>query len=344
MKKKLENLLSILIIMLTLPLLVTIFMQKLELENLLDGQNAQTVAPSNTKSGNSKEPSNTEAGKDKEQDNNETQDNNKEQNDNEDQDNNSKAGDTALTEIEQTLPCILANEINVNAEPEAIRAQCVVARTNCVLAEETGNAMPEALSLDELTRLWGRDKFNEMYQKFEKYVEDTQNQVLEYEGKTINAEYHAVSSGQTRDISESVGEGEMPYLSGVVCKEDISAKGYLGVYYFSKKEFYGRCGIPEKFEEVQIGERDAAGYVLNIKLGENEMTGEAFRELFELPSAYFSIQEEGRKIRIVTKGIGHGYGLSQNKAQKLAEEGKTYAEILNYFFQGTELVTLTPDL
>lgn len=135
----------------------------------------------------------------------------------------------------------------------------------------------------------------------------------------------------------------MPYLSGVVCKEDISAKGYLGVYYFSKKEFYEQCGIPEEFEQVQIGERDAAGYVLSIKLGENEMTGEEFREKFELPSSYFSIQEEGKKIRIVTKGIGHGYGLSQNTAQKLAEEGKTYAEILNYFFQGTELVTLTPE-
>ncbi len=313
MKKKLENLLSILIIMLILPLLVTIFMQKLELESLLDGQNAQAVALGNT----------------------------------EDKDNNNNKGqtgsNTVLSEIEQTLPRILANEINVNAEPEAVRAQCVIARTNCVLAEESGNAMPEALSLDELTRLWGQDKFNEMYQKLEKYVQDTQNQVLEYEGKTINAEYHAVSSGQTRNIAEAVGEGDMPYLSNVVCKEDISAKGYLGVYFFSKKEFYEQCGIPEEFEQVQIGERDAAGYVLSIKLGENEMTGEEFREKFELPSSYFSIQEEGKKIRIVTKGIGHGYGLSQNTAQKLAEEGKTYVEILNYFFQGTELVTLTSE-
>ena len=335
MKKKLENLLSILIIMLILPLLVTIFMQKLELESLLDGQNAQAVAQGNTE----------DRDNNKGQNNSESRDSNQEQNNSESRDSGQEQTDSgaALSEIEQTLPRIVANEINVNAEPEAVRAQCVIARTNCVLAEESGNAMPEALSLDELTRLWGQDKFNEMYQKLEKYVQDTQNQVLEYEGKTINAEYHAVSSGQTRNIAEAVGEGDMPYLSDVVCKEDISAKGYLGVYYFSKKEFYEQCGIPEEFEQVQIGERDAAGYVLSIKLGENEMTGEEFREKFELPSPYFSIQEEGKKIRIVTKGIGHGYGLSQNTAQKLAEEGKTYVEILNYFFQGTELVTLTPE-
>ena len=159
MKKKLENLLSILIIMLILPLLVTIFMQKLELESLLDGQNAQAVAQGNTE----------DKDNNKGQNNSESRDSNQEQNNSESRDSSQEQTDSgaALSEIEQTLPRIVANEINVNAEPEAVRAQCVIARTNCVLAEESGNAMPEALSLDELTRLWGQDKFNEMYQKLE---------------------------------------------------------------------------------------------------------------------------------------------------------------------------------
>ncbi|MGN0352073.1 MAG: SpoIID/LytB domain-containing protein [Roseburia sp.] len=294
MKKKLENLLSILIIMLILPLLVTIFMQKLELEKLLGAQ---------------------EAGKKEKEEKTETE------------------------EIEEQLPGILANEISVSAEPEAIKAQCVIARTNCYLAKEAGNPLPEGLSLDEMTRLWGKDKFNERYQQLEQYVQETQNQILEYQGKVINAEYHAVSSGQTRTISEVVGEGEMPYLSSVSCKEDISAKGYLGVYDFEKKGFFQTCETASDLSEVEILERDSAGYVLKIKVGTRELTGEEFRTLFELPSSYFSIQEEGKKIRIITKGIGHGYGLSQNKAEKLAEEGKTYEEILNYFFAGTEIVT-----
>lgn len=293
MKKKLENLLSTLIILLILPLLVTIFMQKLELEKLLGEQ---------------------ETGRQEEE-------------------------KTKEEEIEEQLPGIVANEISVGAEAEAIKAQCVIARTNCYLAKETGNPFPEGLSLDEMTRLWGQDKFNEMYQKLEQYIKETQNQILQYEGEVINAEYHALSSGQTRTIAEVVGEGEMPYLSSVSCKEDISAKGYLGVHDFEKKEFFQTCETASDLSQVEIMERDSSGYVLKIKLGDKEITGEEFRTRFGLPSSYFSIQEEGKKIRIITKGIGHGYGLSQNKAEKLAEEGKTYEEILSYFFSGTEIVT-----
>lgn len=294
MKKKLENLLSILIILLILPLLVTIFMQKLELEKLLGAQ--QT------------------GGTEKEE-------------------------KTEWEEIEEQLPRIVANEINVSAEPEAVKAQCVIARTNCYLSKETGNPLPEGLALDEMTRLWGQDKFNEMYQQLEQYVQETQYQVLQYEGKVINAEYHAVSCGQTRTISEAIEEGNMPYLTSVSCKEDISAKGYLGVYDFSKEEFWEKCETATDLSEVEIKERDSAGYVLSVQLGEREITGEEFRSLFGLPSSCFSIQEEGKKINIITKGIGHGYGLSQNKAEKLAEEGKTYEEILSYFFIGAEVKT-----
>ena len=40
---------------------------------------------------------------------------------------------------------------------------------------------------------------------------------------------------------------------------------------------------------------------------------------------------------VITQGIGHGLGLSQNMAEELAKEGKSYKEILEYFFEGTVL-------
>ena len=47
----------------------------------------------------------------------------------------------------------------------------------------------------------------------------------------------------------------------------------------------------------------------------------------------------GENVRIVTRGLGHGYGLSQNEARAMAQEGTSYEEILQYFFPGTTLVT-----
>ena len=40
------------------------------------------------------------------------------------------------------------------------------------------------------------------------------------------------------------------------------------------------------------------------------------------------------------KGSGHGYGVSQWGANKLAQEGKDAAAILNYYFQNITVETL----
>ena len=42
-------------------------------------------------------------------------------------------------------------------------------------------------------------------------------------------------------------------------------------------------------------------------------------------------------MRITTRGIGHGLGMSQNTANKMSKKGKTYEEILQFFFAGTEI-------
>lgn len=41
--------------------------------------------------------------------------------------------------------------------------------------------------------------------------------------------------------------------------------------------------------------------------------------------------------RITTRGVGHGIGLSQNTANRMAEEGKQADEILQFFFEGCEI-------
>ncbi len=62
-----------------------------------------------------------------------------------------------------------------------------------------------------------------------------------------------------------------------------------------------------------------------------------------LPSAFIAIEEVGtakdgsKLFQILGGGYGHGAGMSQNGAQGMAKEGKTYEEILKFFYEGTEL-------
>ena len=61
-------------------------------------------------------------------------------------------------------------------------------------------------------------------------------------------------------------------------------------------------------------------------------------QYLELNSDCFYIKEVEGSIRILTKGMGHGLGLSQYGANEMAKKGKDYKEILNYYYQGLEIL------
>lgn len=61
------------------------------------------------------------------------------------------------------------------------------------------------------------------------------------------------------------------------------------------------------------------------------------REKFDLKSAYFGIKEEGEYIVADGKGYGHGVGLCQEGAMKMAKLNYTYQQILGYYFPDFKL-------
>ena len=89
--------------------------------------------------------------------------------------------------------------------------------------------------------------------------------------------------------------------------------------------------------QLVIDKRDSASYVTGISAGGITISGEDFRKRLGLNSACFSIGEADGKIRIVTKGLGHGLGLSEWGANELAKQGKDYIEILKYYFPNIEI-------
>jgi stage II sporulation protein D len=61
-----------------------------------------------------------------------------------------------------------------------------------------------------------------------------------------------------------------------------------------------------------------------------------------LPSAFFTINKnekdgELNSITLTGGGYGHGVGMSQNGVKALADSGKKYEDIVEYFYEGTEI-------
>lgn len=77
--------------------------------------------------------------------------------------------------------------------------------------------------------------------------------------------------------------------------------------------------------------------VKSIKVGGISVTGTSMRFLYNLASANFSIRVSGDQIVFNTSGYGHGVGMSQYGAQALALDGKSYIDILRYYYTGVIL-------
>lgn len=247
------------------------------------------------------------------------------------------------SEVENRLPEIVAKQISIQMPEEVIKAQSVIARTQLMAAEKNGDTAPVGFTTTELQELWG-DQFDSYYQKLQELIAETAGETLQYNNDYIYAAYHQVSAGNTRSMAEYYEKSAMPYLTCVDSHGDTTAEGYLNVYFWPKEDFIGLCknAFPEENltsgEDIKILKRDTAGYVLEVQVGQTACEGETFRKKLNLPSACFEITLIDEDVRIVTMGQGHGFGLSQYMAGQLAEEGRNYREILQYFYKGVSIV------
>lgn len=251
-------------------------------------------------------------------------------------------------DIEEYVKGVVVRQIPLESEMEALKAQMVIARTMIVKAQEEGMELPKSMDTEEMLQLWGQKGFEEKYNHLEEAEAATKGQILMWQEKPAETDYHAVSAGMTRNGQEALGREDVPYLQAVDSQKDILAPDYLKVIFMEKTE------LAEKLQKadstlavnpdeipgnIQITGRDAGGYVTQVQIGGTVLSGENFRNYLELNSACFYIKEVEGQVRILTKGLGHGLGLSQYGANEMAKEGKDYKEILNYYYQGLELKT-----
>lgn len=244
--------------------------------------------------------------------------------------------------LEEGLIGVLAKEIPLGYHKEAMKAQAVIARTEAAAMGAEGEGLPGSMSQEEMLALWGQEGFEENYRILEEAVASTQGEILLYNGSPIQAAFHAVSAGKTRAAKEALQQEDKPYLSQVDSGMDIPSPDFLKVVFMEEEEFLNKLegafpGLAEAqggiLEKVSVLERDSSDYVASMKVGGQTITGEEFRECLGLNSACYYIKEVENKIRIVTKGLGHGIGLSQYGANELAKEGKGYREILQYYYK-----------
>ena len=256
--------------------------------------------------------------------------------------------------LDEYLVGVVLSEMPASFELEALKAQAVAARTfalrqkdnskhgDCDLCSDSSCCQAWTSKAAIETKLG--DSFEYYWKKGEMAVRKTENEVIYYNEKLIDAVYFSCSGGFTEDAI-AVWGNDVPYLRSVESPGEENAKVYESKVVISAEEF-ARI-IRSEQPEIDLSgnpsgwfgniERTTGNGVKFIAICGHKFTGIQFRKMFGLKSTCFfvSLTEEG--IVFSVRGYGHRIGMSQYGANSMAKQGRTYQEILLHYYTGVEI-------
>ncbi len=259
---------------------------------------------------------------------------------------NVKTDEIFKVPFEEYVKGVLAGEMPVSFELEALKAQAVASRSYALVQVSKNvdkdydvvNTVDNQVYLtdDDLKAKW-KDEYVSKINKIKKAVKETKGEYLSYDGEVVEALFFSTSTGKTEN-SEEVFSSKVPYLRSVSSTWDEASPVYEDTSSFELKDFYEKLGLQYNDKiTYEVLETTSTGRVKKIKINEVEFNGRDVATKLKLRSNYFSIVQNGTSVTITTKGYGHGVGMSQYGALGMAKEGYTYDKILKHYYQGTEI-------
>lgn len=244
--------------------------------------------------------------------------------------------------LETYLIGVVSGEMPALYDIEALKAQAVAARTYTIQLLESEESIYDTVKhqvyLDDhqLKEKW-QGKFDEYYEKVSKAVNETAGEVITYEDELIKPFYFSISNGYTEN-SEDYWSKAYPYLRSVNSEWDKTAPKYKVETEFTLDQLRAKFNDQTLTKESFIILNKTEGKSVNeILIGDKVYSGRQFRETLGLRSTDFSLLFNGNKVVITTYGYGHGVGMSQYGANELAKQGKTYDEIIKYYYQNVNI-------
>lgn len=247
--------------------------------------------------------------------------------------------------LEEYLVGLVNCEISSQWPWEAVKAQIVVARTYATFQKR--NRAGELYDVDSGVSDQVYEGIGKEDLPSRKVVEETDGELLLYEGRPIFAVYHSCCGGET-ESPEFLWSGYFPYLKSIACNFCIDSPHFLWKYQVDsetlKKTLRTAGFFGSKVLGIEVGERSQSRRALQLAVksekGQLEISGKEFRRLLGydlLRSTNFVVEEKGEVYFFSGLGWGHGVGLCQWGAKGMAERGVDYRSILNHYYQNVAI-------
>lgn len=248
-------------------------------------------------------------------------------------------------DLEDYIKGISVRELSHYWPRQALLAHVIVFRTFALYKMQENIQKDYDLTSDIYSQVYGGGAA-ERY-RVNKVVEETKGLVLTYQGKIFPAFYHATCAGHTEDAS-SLWNINIAPLKGVdcgFCGDSPHFKWHNVLSAEETKNLLRKAGYPiENIKDITILGRNKSGRITNLKIVTDKkditITAKDFRNILGpniIRSTNFNVDVVDNELVFEGYGWGHGVGLCQWGGYFMAKQGRSYQEILKYYYPGTEI-------
>lgn len=250
--------------------------------------------------------------------------------------------------LERYVAAVLAGESSTFQSKEALKAMAVAARTYAVRLR--GRHSAEDFDFCDTTHCQ-RVELDGIGARLEAAAADTEGELLWYQGKPAFTPYTRECGGRTEDAASIWPDLAEPYLKNH--EDPYCARRGTSNWQWSGDpkrilQALHDSGLraPDGLDRISILGRTASGRASTLTLagmgGSVRISADSFRfavgrELGwnTLRSDRYRVQTSNGRIAFEGSGSGHGVGLCQVGAEQMGSEGRSYRDILAFYYPGT---------
>jgi len=250
--------------------------------------------------------------------------------------------------MEDYLTGLVASEISSSWPIEAIKAQAVASRSYATYQKEARSSKQSNALYDieagVMDQVYHGKKGDE--KRLRAAVDATKGEILKKRGQTVKAFFHSSCGGETEKASNVWGESNV--FSAVKDPYCLRSPDSNWSFVITIAEFINKLrenGFPaETIEKIEIESKKGNPRIATTQIDTGNQTiyiqTNDLRKILgfqRLKSAWFNVKLEGNSLVFSGKGFGHGVGMCQWGAKGMAEAGKNYREILEFYYPGTKI-------
>lgn len=252
--------------------------------------------------------------------------------------------------LEDYVAAVLAAESGNEQSDQSLQAMAVAARTFAV--HFRGRHRAEAFDFCDTTHCQDL-RFSAINDRIRATVETTEGELLWYEGRPAATYYHQNCGGTTADAADVWPGHKLPYLrehTDPYCSRRNGSQWHSSLAKVDLEKALNAAGLrpPTGWKTLEVKSRTAAGRAVRLRFTGADaaatISASSFRFAVDralgwnqIRSDLYDLRDSGDRIIFTGRGSGHGVGLCQAGATEMGKEGKSYREILAFYYPGTTL-------